>query len=181
LASLAAVLLSTLVIGSTSASSRGFSNGGNNIITDQNCTAGNLCNLSSSNVITGEPGSTNPPSPGLPTETKAILVNMVVINRGLPRLIITGAGHSLVTLNKPCNITNGVVRGEGVLTGVGIVHGSIELTCLVHPPAPAFEIGIRVNSPPFSTKFVTQDRQFDAVVNLSPSEVVRLSFYLLSS
>ncbi|HYA84262.1 MAG TPA: hypothetical protein VEH06_12550 [Candidatus Bathyarchaeia archaeon] len=63
---LAAVLLSTLVIGSTSASSKVFSNSGNSIITNQNCTAGNSCDLSSSNVINREPTSTmsSPPTLG---------------------------------------------------------------------------------------------------------------------
>jgi hypothetical protein len=49
LVTLAAVLLSALVIGSTSVSSKLFSNSGNSIIANQNCTAGTSCDLSSSN------------------------------------------------------------------------------------------------------------------------------------
>jgi hypothetical protein len=68
LGSLVAVLLSTLSIGSTLASSKVFSNIGNSIITNQNCTAGTSCDLSSSNVINREPTSTtSSPSPTLGT------------------------------------------------------------------------------------------------------------------
>jgi hypothetical protein len=64
ISSLALVLLGT-VPGSTLAHSS-FSNSGNSIITNQNCTAGTSCDLSSSNVINREPASTtSSPSPTL--------------------------------------------------------------------------------------------------------------------
>src|SRR5215472_14418984 len=63
LATVAAVLLSTAP---GAANAKSFLNSGNYLINDQNCTAGNSCNLSSSNTISG-PGSSEQEGPPLVT------------------------------------------------------------------------------------------------------------------
>jgi hypothetical protein len=47
---------------------RDFTNSGNYLVNDQNCTAGNSCNLSSSNTVTGSSGLTSPPPSTSPTK-----------------------------------------------------------------------------------------------------------------
>jgi len=54
---------------------RDFTNSGNYLLNDQNCTAGNSCNLSSSNTVTsGSSGFTSPPPSTAPTPTTLTLV-----------------------------------------------------------------------------------------------------------
>ncbi len=108
LVTLAAVLLSTVAIGSTSASSKVFSNSGNNIITKQTCIADGSCNLSSSNVINREPSSTTP-SPSPPEFGTILTLSVSVAKKELIAVLLSGS--SVVSQPVPITIT---FTGTGV-------------------------------------------------------------------
>jgi hypothetical protein len=74
-------MLGMAVIGSEHiALARNFSNSGNYLVNDQNCTAGNSCNLSSSNTVTsGSSGLTSPPPSTAPTPTTLTVSAMFLI------------------------------------------------------------------------------------------------------
>lgn len=109
LVSLVTVLLSTVVIGSTSASSKVFSNSGTNIKTVQNCTAGDSCTLSSSNVITQQPGSTTPsPSPNC-------IGGVTLLSLSVETALLTG---SLTCADAPFVVSGATIT----FTGTGVPH-----------------------------------------------------------
>ena len=121
LVTLTAVLLSILVIGTTSASSKVFSNSGNNIITNQNCTVITSCDLSSSNVINREPTSTTPsPSPTCPdTLTIFSFFNVAVSH----------SGSSLLSGQLVCEGSAGAIPGATItFTGTGVPSGVVAIT-----------------------------------------------------
>jgi hypothetical protein len=81
-------MLGTAIIGSGHVVlARNFSNSGNYLLNDQNCTAG-TCNLSSSNTVTGSSGLTSPspsPSPSpTPTPTPTPTTLTLIVGRALP-------------------------------------------------------------------------------------------------
>src|SRR5215469_5725158 len=71
------LMLGMAVIGSghiALAHTRDFTNSGNYLVNNQNCTAGNTCNLRSSNTVTsGSSGLTSPPPSTAPTPTTLTL------------------------------------------------------------------------------------------------------------
>src|SRR5215469_16357689 len=75
------LMLGTAIIGSghlalaRNDNTRDLTNSGNYLVNDQNCTAGNSCNLTSSNTVTsGSSGLTSPPPSTSPTPTTLTLV-----------------------------------------------------------------------------------------------------------
>ena len=75
------LMLGTVIIGSghlalaRNDNTRDFTNSGNYLLNDQNCTAGNSCNLTSSNTVnSGSSGSTSPPPSTSATPTTLTLV-----------------------------------------------------------------------------------------------------------
>jgi hypothetical protein len=78
------LMLGTAIIGSGHVVlARNFSNSGNYLLNDQNCTAGNSCNLSSSNTVTsGSSGLTSPSPTPTPTPTPTTLT--LIVGRALP-------------------------------------------------------------------------------------------------
>jgi hypothetical protein len=68
------LMLGTAIIGSGHVVlARDLSNSGNYLVNDQNCTAGNSCNLSSSNTVTSGSSGLTSPSPSTPTPTPTTL------------------------------------------------------------------------------------------------------------
>jgi len=97
------LMLGTAIIGSghlalaRNDNTRDFTNSGNYLVNDQNCTAGNSCNLTSSNTITsGSSGLTSPP----PTPTTLTLVYVPVNNilTGTLTFTDTGSGIARATI-----------------------------------------------------------------------------------
>jgi hypothetical protein len=121
------LMLGMAVIGSGHvALARNFSNSGNYLVNDQNCTAG-TCNLSSSNTVTGSSGLTSP-SP-TPTPTNLTLQIRPVVS-GLSRLTgslntdtgpVVGAKITFTTSDgKPVG-----TRPMTVVTGNDGIYGAI--------------------------------------------------------
>jgi len=93
-AALAALLLSTA---SELANAKSFSNSGNYLVNNQNCTAGNTCNLSSSNTVTGSSGLTTPPPSTAPTPTTlTVSVTGSGSDTVLQGTLRTGTGSDIV-------------------------------------------------------------------------------------
>jgi len=93
-AALAALLLSTA---SGLANAKSFSNSGNYLVNNQNCTAGNTCNLSSSNTVTGSSGLTTPPPSTAPTPTTlTVSVTGSGSDTVLQGTLRTGTGSDIV-------------------------------------------------------------------------------------
>ena len=155
LVTLAAVLLSTVAIGSTSASSKVFSNSGNNIITKQNCIADGSCNLSSSNVINREPASTAPsPSPapcpgGIPTT-----------------ILLLALAPPLLSGSLECESDSTGVAGATItFTGTGFVHPN-----LVATTDSGGEYFVDDFGPPTTPGTYTVQAHFAGLPGISPSD-----------
>ena len=119
LITLAAVLLSTVAIGSTSASSKVFSNSGNNIITKQNCIADGSCNLTSSNVITQQPSSTTP-SPS-PSPCASDVGGLTILTLAVAPPLLSG---SLTCVSTPTVISGATIT----FTGTGVPRNLVATT-----------------------------------------------------
>jgi hypothetical protein len=84
------LMLGTAIIGSGHVVlARNFSNSGNYLVNDQNCTAGNSCNLSSSNTVSGSSGLTSPSPTPTPTPTTLTLF-VAPAEPGAPALQFSG-------------------------------------------------------------------------------------------
>jgi hypothetical protein len=152
LASLVTVLLSTVVIGSTSASSKVFSNSGTNIKTVQNCTAGDSCTLSSSNVITQQPGSTTP-SPSL-CQAGGTLLSLSVV------------GNNLLTGSLVCDTETFAISGATItFTGTGVPHNPNFVATTANDGQYFMSF-----SPPTTSGTYTVQAHFAGLPGLNPSD-----------
>jgi len=124
LASIVVVLLSTMAMGSASASSKDLSNSGNIINTHQNCVAGTSCNLSSKNVISREPTSTTP----CPQESPTILLLRVNVQQKNLDVELTDVSGHAVSVNTEITIT---------FTGTGVPPN---LSTTIDPGNEAFDV-----------------------------------------
>jgi hypothetical protein len=92
------LMLGMAVIGSEHiVLARNFSNSGNYLVNDQNCTAGNSCNLSSSNTVTGPVVGakiTFTTSDGKPVGTRPMTV--ATGNDGIYRAIASVSGKTVI-------------------------------------------------------------------------------------
>ena len=122
ISTLALVLLGT-VPGSTLAHSS-FSNSGNIIKSDQNCSYTDSCTLTSSNVITQQPASTTSPSPSpsspcQPDDGGATILTLTVLTGVGPQL--TG---TLTCVSTPTGISGATIT----FTGTGVARNLVATT-----------------------------------------------------
>jgi len=108
------LLLGTAIIGNghvVLAHTRDFSNSGNYLVNDQNCTAGNSCNLSSSNTVTGSSGG------GLTSPTPTPTTLSLNVNLVDPE----NAGNGDLTGH--LGQANGPQTGRATITFTGVMQG----------------------------------------------------------